>query len=138
PLDQPSNEGRLLRKALQAMHEELCNDFNSAKSLAVIFDLVTRINVFHDNPAQLRDVDQESFQALQVELPRFVQDVLGLIDEQASNTQHLDAALSVLIDIRKEARIHRDFATADRIRIALQEAGIRLKDGKDGTTYELE
>ena len=35
------------------------------------------------------------------------------------------------------ARANKDFATSDKIRDQLQEVGIQLKDGKDGTTYSL-
>jgi len=40
-----------------------------------------------------------------------------------------------LIDIRKEARDKKDFATSDKVRDELLKAGIQLKDGKDGTEW---
>jgi cysteinyl-tRNA synthetase len=43
--------------------------------------------------------------------------------------------LDLLIDMRREARGKRDFATADRIRDALGELGITLEDRKDGTVW---
>jgi cysteinyl-tRNA synthetase len=49
----------------------------------------------------------------------------------------LDKALDVLIEMRNQARASKDFATSDRIRDALLEKGIQLKDGKDGTSYSL-
>jgi cysteinyl-tRNA synthetase len=39
----------------------------------------------------------------------------------------------LLIDIRKEARSKKDFATSDKIRNQLQQFGILLKDEKDGS-----
>jgi cysteinyl-tRNA synthetase len=45
----------------------------------------------------------------------------------------------VLIDIRRDARTRKDFATSDQIRNRLAEAGILLKDEKDGSvSYTLE
>ena len=41
--------------------------------------------------------------------------------------------MQLLIDIRKEARSKKDFATSDRIRNQLQQLGILLKDEKDGS-----
>jgi len=41
--------------------------------------------------------------------------------------------MQLLIDIRKEARGKKDFATSDRIRNQLQGLGILLKDEKDGS-----
>jgi cysteinyl-tRNA synthetase len=40
--------------------------------------------------------------------------------------------MDVLISIRKEARARKDWATSDKIRNQLAEAGILLKDEKDG------
>ena len=41
--------------------------------------------------------------------------------------------MNLLIDIRKEAKVKKDFSTSDAIRNKLQEAGIQLKDEKDGS-----
>ena len=40
--------------------------------------------------------------------------------------------MHLLIDIRKEAKQKKDFATSDKIRNQLAEVGILLKDEKDG------
>jgi cysteinyl-tRNA synthetase len=40
--------------------------------------------------------------------------------------------MDVLISLRKDARLRKDWATSDRIRNQLAEAGILLKDEKDG------
>ncbi|MEM8744860.1 MAG: cysteine--tRNA ligase, partial [Pseudomonadota bacterium] len=42
-----------------------------------------------------------------------------------------------LIAARLEARKSKDFAEADRIRDELSGMGIALKDGPDGTTWEI-
>lgn len=54
----------------------------------------------------------------------------------AADDGTLDQVLQVLIGLRKDARANRDFATSDRIRDQLAEAGITLKDGPEGTTWE--
>jgi cysteinyl-tRNA synthetase len=40
--------------------------------------------------------------------------------------------LQLIADIRKDARAKKDYATSDKIRNQLLEAGIQLKDEKDG------
>ena len=40
--------------------------------------------------------------------------------------------MQLLIDIRKEAKQKKDYATSDKIRKQLTELGIDLKDEKDG------
>jgi cysteinyl-tRNA synthetase len=39
--------------------------------------------------------------------------------------------------MRNQARADRNFALADQIRDQLKDAGVELKDGKNGTEYEL-
>jgi cysteinyl-tRNA synthetase len=43
----------------------------------------------------------------------------------------------LLIKLRAEARNNKDFALSDQIRDQLQEMGIQLKDGKEGTTFTI-
>jgi len=58
---------------------------------------------------------------------------------QAAQSNKIDQVLSLLIEIRKDARNRKDFATSDQIRNKLSEAGILLKDEKDGTiSYTIE
>jgi len=45
--------------------------------------------------------------------------------------------VEVLIKLRQEARANKDFAMSDKIRDELADAGIVLKDGKDGTTFSV-
>ena len=42
-----------------------------------------------------------------------------------------------VIDARKNARAEKNWEIADKIRIALDNAGIILKDSKEGTTWEI-
>jgi len=65
-------------------------------------------------------------------------DVLGLTDEASEgNNVALDKVMQLVIDIRKQSRENKDWATSDKIRDALKFAGIEIKDSKEGTTYEV-
>jgi hypothetical protein len=46
-----------------------------------------------------------------------------------------EAAIETVIDARNAARKNKDFALSDRLRDALADEGITLKDSKDGTTW---
>ena len=70
----------------------------------------------------------------------FIFDVLGLTDTksmEAGNDDKLSGAIELLIELRKQARNNKDFATSDKIRDDLQQVGIQLKDGKEGTSFSL-
>jgi len=70
----------------------------------------------------------------------FIFDVLGLTDTtsmEAGNDDKLSGAIELLIELRNQARNNKDFATSDKIRDDLQQVGIQLKDGKEGTSFSL-
>ena len=71
----------------------------------------------------------------------FIFDILGLMDEEGAasgNNEALDKAMELILDIRQDARANKDWGTSDKIRDALQAAGIVVKDGKDGTSWSVE
>jgi cysteinyl-tRNA synthetase len=69
----------------------------------------------------------------------YLEDVLGMQALQVQQSGKLDSVLSLLIEIRKDAKSRKDFATSDQIRNKLAEAGVMLKDEKDGSiTYTIE
>jgi cysteinyl-tRNA synthetase len=70
----------------------------------------------------------------------FIFDVLALEENNTINSgddHQLSDAVNILIELRNQARDNKDFQTSDLIRDQLKEAGIHLKDGKEGTTFSL-
>ena len=63
----------------------------------------------------------------------YIEDILGLKSVTEADNEKLKGVMELLIDIRKEAKNKKDFATSDRIRNQLQQLGILLKDEKDGS-----
>ena len=73
--------------------------------------------------------------------------VLGLLEERpevffeklSSSSDAIDAGqLEGLIRERTEARVKKDWARADAVRDRLQDMGIILEDGPQGTTWRLD
>lgn len=121
-----------------AFHKNMSNDFNTAKALSNVFDLVTIINRIKKNP-QGSDVSEVFQVKLKKNLPVLVEDVLGLKEEGENNYQNdvFDRLIDLIIEIREKARSQKDFETSDLIRDHLQSANIALNDDKDGTTFTL-
>ena len=73
---------------------------------------------------------------------RYAFDIPGLRDEKAAGTasgrDYVTPLVEMLLDERLKARAAKDWAASDRIRDGLTAAGIRVKDRKDGTDWELE
>ncbi len=57
--------------------------------------------------------------------------------QRQTSTEINEAQIERLIEARNQARHGRDFAEADRLREELADQGILLKDGPDGTTWEV-
>jgi cysteinyl-tRNA synthetase len=117
----------------------MSDDFNTAKVIANLFEMAPVINGIKGGQVSPYALSSDTIALLQATWKIFVEDVLGLQGLQAPQSNKLDQVISLLSDIRRDARTRKDFATSDAIRNKLAETGILLKDEKDGTvTYTLE
>ncbi len=117
----------------------LNDDFNTAKVLANLFDLAPIINGLKGRQIPAQSLTAETLQLLNQTFKTYLEDILGLQSMQASENGKLDAVLSLIADMRKDARNRKDWTTSDQIRNQLAAAGILLKDEKDGTmSYTIE
>lgn len=120
--------------------EERCvaamnDDLNSPVAISALFDWVRIINQLHDGTKKISSADLERLRGL---FHRMVFDVLGLRDDNAAGADNLVGPLvEMLIEMRAEAKRDKDWARSDLIRDRLADAGILLKDGKDGTDWSL-
>ncbi|SHJ21587.1 cysteine--tRNA ligase [Pseudozobellia thermophila] len=121
----------------QKCYDAMNDDFNTPILIAHLFDAVKHINLIKEGKEQITEVDKT---LLLEALNSFVFDILGLEQNAGTSqdTEKLSQVVQLLIDMRKEARDNKDFATSDKIRDQLAEMGIQLKDGKDGTTFSIQ
>ncbi len=120
------------------LHTNLCDDFNTAKALATLFEMTSRINDIVDGRKNINDFGKEMWESFSASYQGIIIDVLGLKEESASNDNKLNNVVELLINIRNEAKRDRDYGRSDQIRDELKKAGIVLMDGKDNTTYSIE
>lgn len=120
-------------KLLEEFDEFMNDDFNTAKVLANIFELVPVINGIKDKHLAADALSGETIAKLQQKMKIYLEDVFGLKDEAANDDGKLDAVLQVLISLRKEAKNRKDYVTSDKIRNELASLGVMLKDEKDGS-----
>jgi cysteinyl-tRNA synthetase len=114
--------------------EFMSDDFNTAKVLANLFELAPVINSLKGGQIKMHELSEEAFQLLQKTWNTFLIEILGLKPESlTSDNNTLDGVMQLLIEMRKEAKTRKDYATSDKIRNQLLEVGIQLKDEKDGS-----
>jgi cysteinyl-tRNA synthetase len=114
--------------------EFMDDDFNTAKTIANLFEISSIINSIKGGQIKANEVSNESILLMKKTLQDYLFDVFGLQNENtAAANNKLDDALQVLINLRKEAKAKKDWAASDAIRNQLAEKGIQLKDEKDGS-----
>jgi cysteinyl-tRNA synthetase len=124
--DAPHPAADAARARFQAAMDD---DFNTPAALAALFELAGDIN-------KAAPSDLAALAALRATLLE-LGGVLGLTFSTGASMADngIDDLMTLVLDIRRQARENRDWATADRIRDALAEAGIIVEDGPDGTTW---
>jgi cysteinyl-tRNA synthetase len=118
-------------KLIAELDDFMNDDFNTAKVLANFFELVPVINGIKDGHIAAGDISSNTVESLKSSFKIWLEDILGLKNSKESS-KTLNSVMELLIELRKEARSNKDFATSDKIRKQLAEAGILLKDEKTG------
>ncbi|HTI90939.1 MAG TPA: cysteine--tRNA ligase [Puia sp.] len=121
-----------VRKLLHGLDEYMNDDFNTAKVLANIFELVPVINSLKGGQIQRDAISPATLQLMKDYFTDYLEKILGLKGESLGDDHKLTGVVDLLIDIRRDARSRKDYATSDKIRNQLLELGIVLKDEKDG------
>ncbi|MEZ6091611.1 MAG: cysteine--tRNA ligase [Pirellulaceae bacterium] len=151
----------------QKYREAMDDDFNTGGASSQLFDLLRVLNkqataIELPEQSAKRKVPAETtiesflawLESENVDAREFIKgalvlreltSLLGLFAKRPPKTASegdddglTDKLVHVLIELRKEARANKDFATSDAIRNRLSEIGVALLDGKEGTTWELQ
>jgi cysteinyl-tRNA synthetase len=118
----------------QAFGEAIASDLNTSGALAAVFDLVRELNTAID----AGELGADDGKAIKETFDQFDR-VLGVLALRKAEDEHPPVPVEEierLITARRDARLARNFAEADRIRKELLEQGIVLKDSPTGTTWE--
>jgi len=121
-----------VRKLLIELDEFMNDDFNTAKVLANLFELVPIVNSLKGGQIRRDALSPATLQLMRRYFTNYLENILGLKGESAGDDQKLTGVMELLIDIRRDARSRKDYSTSDKIRNQLFQLGIVLKDEKDG------
>ena len=142
-----SGEQRLteiVQTFMTGFDEAMCDDFNTARTIACIHELTTAVNKTINEYSDLTLSDKK----LVTDAISLINNVLGILEEEPQafleKIKHSglpDAGLTesdieAFIQERNAARKNRDFKRGDEIRDLLKDKGIQLKDSPAGTTWE--
>lgn len=111
------------------------DDFNSASAIAHLFNFTKKINALHSGAVSFSEIGLDGFEKMKNTFISFVEDVLGLKEEQPSDLENL---MEYLLEIYKEAKANKNYERVDQIRAKLKLQGITLKDMKTGVDWAYE
>ncbi len=118
--------------------EAMNDDLNTPMVIATLFDACRLINQVNDGTAS---ITQEQIDELKQVFTIYLFDVLGVRDDSVGggnvDLEPYRKAVDLLLEIRKNAKAAKDWATSDLIRNKLAEAGFDVKDTKDGFEWKV-
>lgn len=112
-------------------------DFNTAGGIGAIFELVKELN----KAGEIDKISKVGFEVLEdtIEYIRVVmEEVFGVLLKVEVQVGDMTTELiEFLLELRREARDNKDWTFSDKVRDRLLEMGIKIKDGKEKTTWSI-
>ncbi len=139
-LETTSSQGSLdseIQSVIDACYADMNDDFSTPRAIANLFELVTKINSLVDGKLDITQISQNQLGVLRTFMNNFVFNVLALSSDKADDdkSEAMDGLMSLVLDLRQNARTNKDWPTSDKIRDTLNELKIVVKDGKEGSTW---
>ncbi len=116
--------------------EVMDDDFNTPQGIAVLFDFTKEVNRLI---AENNNLNSEFYKKAKDFLTKTAVNVFGILtfDEvQMSGDSMEKELIELLIQLRNNAKVNKNYALSDNIRDGLSKLGIILQDSKDKTTYK--
>ena len=129
---------RIVKALRQKCYDAMNDDFATPQVISLLFEACTVVNKLIDHKAT---ICADCLKELKETMHLFAFDILGLKAEKGSGSDAREEAFGKVVDmvleLRAKARAEKDWATCDRIRDELKDAGFEVKDTKDGVTWKL-
>ncbi|MCQ2224997.1 MAG: cysteine--tRNA ligase [Paludibacteraceae bacterium] len=124
-------------KGMREKCEEAMNDdLNTPIVISYFFEVAKAINTVTDGKGTISAEDLDELKSL---FQLYLMDILGLklASDGDSNGDAFKGAVDLLLEIRKQAKANKDWATSDKIRNELTALGFNVKDTKDGYEWSI-
>ncbi len=123
--------------ALQkACYDAMNDDLNTSVLMAQLFDAARIINSTNDGKSSLTRADIDLLHTI---FQVFLVDICGVKFEEDSGEAAtvLNNVVDVLLEMRAKAKADKNFQLSDELRNKLVAAGVKIKDGKEGSTWTI-
>lgn len=134
-------EGVLERKAskeIDGLGDDLLaafsDDFNTARAIGVLFELVRAVNTYKADGGNNRAVFARALQLFEL----YGAEIMGVVEPEETDAGGLTPALlDLVLRLREELRQSKNFALADQIRDELAELGVVIEDTAQGPRWKV-
>jgi len=136
------DETLLQQQYVVSFQTALDDDFNTPMAIAILFEINKAIHKLNHTLSQDQQIERQQLLATL----RYLSALLGLLQDDAegflhysssgdNNDQLSDEEIEQLIQLRAQAKSEKNWAESDRVRDVLQQQGISLEDGPEGTRW---
>lgn len=123
-----------VKTVVKSFYDAMNDDFNSPVLIANLFNVAKLIQQIKSED---QTINQHDFNFLKQEIYGFFYQVLGLKTiENNSFIDYFNGTIDILIKIRNQARLEKNWNLSDKIRDKLSKKGIQLMDSNNQTTYK--
>ena len=122
-------------KESEAVAEGMNNDFNSAKSIAELYNLLKRINSISAGIIKQTELSKETFELLINTFVNFNEQVFGISDLHINNDELFIPMIEDWMETYRTAREEKNFGMVDMIRAKFKSKGLIIKDSKVGSEW---
>jgi cysteinyl-tRNA synthetase len=109
------------------------DDFNTAKAIGFLFEMAHQINSYIAGADKLNQQDQAVVKASGI-IFKNLGDIMGIfIENQKEKGGLADKILEIIVNLRQNARIYKNYELADNLRDYLKSIGVQIEDGLEGS-----
>lgn len=125
-----------IKKIQEDCYAAMNDDFNTPVLISHLFECARIINLVNDKKETLTEPDIDLLKKI---YQNFIEGIMGITREEQSgkSAEALNGVMNLVLNLRKKAKDNKDYATSDEIRNKLQDAGIQIKDGKEGAAWAM-
>jgi len=102
----------------------MSDDFNTAKVLANMFELAPVINSIRNGQIPADAISGATLGMMKKYFTDYLENIFGLKEDGGAGDQKLGGVVELLIEIRRDAREKKDYATSYKIRKQLLGLGL--------------
>lgn len=129
---------KFVKELRQRCYDAMNDDLQTPLVISALFEACHLINTLIDHKTKISAAD---LQELDSTMRVFTFDILGLKASSGEGSPQREEAYGKIVDLvlamRQKAKDEKDWATSDKIRDTLSQAGFIVQDTKDGVTWKL-